>query len=147
MALTLDDEDNILGALQAKHRGVPRAMVAINRTDYQQLITGLGIDHVFSPRHVASRTIKQLAVRKAVQRIAELDEDGAGIYEINVSREAPAVGKSVLQLQLPPGCVLAAIERGDDVRVPGPGDVLEAGDTVVAIAHEQLVQQLNALFV
>lgn len=146
VGVTNDDEDNILGALQAKHLGVQRALVVVNRFAHHHLIEGVGIDHVFSPRTVAARAIEQLVHRKKVERVAVLDDHGTGIYEIDVGIQASVVGQPLMKLELPAGCVLVAIERGDDVHVPGPRDVLTAGDTVVAIAHEDLVRQMNSLF-
>ena len=146
VALTNDDEDNILGALQAKHLGVELSLAAINRSTYHDLIVGLGIDRVFSPRIVAAREIQRLTQQRAVQQIAALDDHGTGIYEIDVASRATAVGMNLRQLPLPAGCVLVAIQRGDDVRVPGPRDVLAAGHALVAIAHADLVKKLDKLF-
>ncbi len=146
VALTDDDEDNVLAALQAKHKGVKVAIAAINRSTYHDLIVNLGIDRVFSPRIVAAKEIQRLCQRKAIQEITRLDAHGTGIYEIDVGSKATAVGMSVRQLPLPQGCVLVAVQRGEQVRVPGSRDVIEAGDTVVAIAHQDLIRKLNKLF-
>jgi trk system potassium uptake protein TrkA len=146
VALTDDDENNILGALQAKHLGVRVVIASINRSTYHDLIEGLGIDRVFSPRIVAARQIQRLCQRQPIQEIAALDEHGTAVYEIDVSPKATAVGMSVRQLPLPQGCVLVAIQRDDDVRVPGSRDVIEAKDAIVAIAHDDLVPKLKRLF-
>ena len=143
---TSDDEDNILGALQASHLGVKRVMVVVSRFAHHTLIEGLGIDHVFSPRIIASRAIEQLAVRQTIHEIARLDEHGTGVYELDVGPESRVTGKTVKDLQLPPGVLLIAVERGDEVRVPGPDDTLQADDTVIAIAHQDLSKKLRTLF-
>ena len=141
-----EDEHNILAALQAKHLGVKRTVAVINRPTYHQLIEGLGIDRVFSPRIVAAREIQRLSQRQRVQTIARLDEQGTGVYEIRVGPKAKASGMTRVELPLPKGCLLVAIQRGDTVRVPGAGDRLAAGDTVVAIARDELKHDLTKLF-
>lgn len=146
VAACREDEINILATLQARHLGVPRNVAVINRPTYHQMIAGLGIDHVFSPRIIAAREIERLAQRKAVQEIARLDEHGTGIYSIEMGSNVPASGKMLRDLDLPRGCVLVGVQRGDDVHVPGPNDRLAAGDKLVAIAQEGLVRKLNALF-
>jgi len=146
VACTYDDEDNILGALQAKHLGASRTVAVINRPTYHQMIENLGIDRVFSPRIVAAQEIQHLAESKTVQKMAQLDEQGTYVYRIDVRPGAPALGQTLLQMRLPKGCVLVAVQRADRVHVPGPGDRLEVGDTVVAIAHEDLIRNLNQLF-
>ncbi len=146
VAASGEDEINILATLQARHLGVPRNVAVINRSTYHQMITKLGIDHVFSPRIIAAREIERLAQRKPVQEIARLDEHGTGIYSIEMGPSGPANGKMLRELDLPGGCVLVGVQRGDDVHVPGPNDRLQAGDKLVAIAQEGLVRKLNALF-
>ena len=84
--------------------------------------------------------------RAVLQEIARLDEHGTGIYSIEMGSNVPASGKMLRDLDLPRGCVLVGVQRGDDVHVPGPNDRLAAGDKLVAIAQEGLVRKLNALF-
>jgi trk system potassium uptake protein TrkA len=146
IAATTDDETNILGTLQARHLGVARNFAVINRPTYHQLIENLGIDRVFSPRIVAAREIKRWAQRRAIEQTARLDEHGTAIYSIEVARSAAGVGKTVKELALPGGCVLLAIQRGEDVHVPGPDDEIFSGDMLVAIADEKLVRHLKSLF-
>ena len=78
--------------------------------------------------------------------MAQLDEQGTCIYRIEVGPNSPALGQTVMQMKLPAGCVLIAIQRSDDIHVPGPGDLLKVGDTLVAIAHEGLIKKLQNLF-
>ncbi len=146
VAATTDDETNVLAALQARHLGVARNLAVINRPTFHHLIENLGIDHVFSPRIAAAREIQRFATQKAVQQTARLDEHGTSIFSIQVGSRARAAGVSLKDLPLPAGCVLVAVQRGEDVHVPGPNDRIAPGDTLVAIAHEGLVRQLNVLF-
>jgi trk system potassium uptake protein TrkA len=146
VAATTDDETNVLAALQARHLGVDRNLAVINRPTFHHLIENLGIDHVFSPRIAAAREIQRFATQKAVQQTDRLDEHGTSIFSIQVGSRARAAGLSLKDLPLPSGCVLVAVQRGEDVHVPGPNDRIAPGDTLVAIADEKLIRPLNALF-
>lgn len=146
VAASIDDEHNVLSTLQAKHLGVATTIAVINQPTYHQLIETLGIYRVFSPRVVAAREIQRMTQRTAVQQIARLDEHGTAVYEIQVGRNAPATGRTLLTLELPPGCVLIAVQRNGDAHVPGPRDTLEAGDSVIAITSESLRRKLSRLF-
>jgi len=147
VAASSDDESNILGALQVRHLGVRRTMAVLQRSTYHELIEGLGIDRVFSPRIIASQEIQHLAQRKTIQKLLQLDEHGTSIFEIDVGQKAAATGQTLRELNLPAGCILIAIQRGDEVRVPGPADRFEPGDAAIAIAHEGTAKKLRALFV
>jgi len=146
VAAGADDENNILGALQVRHLGVRRTMAVLQRSTYHELIEGLGIDRVFSPRLVASQEIQHIAQRQAIHELLQLDENGTSIFEIEVGQKAAAIGKTLRELSLPAGCMFIAIQRADEVHVPGPMDRLEPGDAAVAIAHKDSAKKLKALF-
>ncbi len=56
------------------------------------------------------------------------------VTELNVPTSSPAVGKSILELDLPAGALVALIGRGDKTIVPNGGTVLNADDTLVVVA-------------
>jgi trk system potassium uptake protein TrkA len=145
VTLTANDEINILSALQAKSQGLRQTIAVIHSPTYLRLVERLGIDRTFSPRLVASREIRRLAQTAAVQRVATLDE-AAGVFELRVGRDCPALGRPLCELQLPAGLVLVAIQRGEVVRFPGANDHLEPDDRVVAIAQEELLDEMKRRF-
>ena len=52
VAVTDDDETNILGSLLAKRYGVERTIALANKTTYSSLVTTLGIDVLVNPRAI-----------------------------------------------------------------------------------------------
>jgi trk system potassium uptake protein TrkA len=145
VTLTGDDERNILAALQAKSMGVARTVAVIQQPTYLKLIEQLGIDRAFSPRVVATREIVRLCQTRPVEPVATLAE-GAALYELRVAPNADVIGKPLVELGLPAGCVLIAIQRGEDIRFPGPHDELEPNDAVVAVARSDLTGTLKERF-
>jgi len=96
-----DDESNILGALQVRHFGVRHTLAVLQRPTYHELIEGLGIDRVFSPRIIAGHEIQRLAQHKRTPKLASLDEQGTGLYEISLGPKAKAAGQTLAQLNPP----------------------------------------------
>jgi potassium/hydrogen antiporter len=58
------------------------------------------------------------------------------LLELTVSERAPAVGKQILDLELPKGALLVLIGREDDMVVPTGGTVIEAGDRILLLAGD-----------
>ena len=59
--------------------------------------------------------------------------------------DAPAAGKPLRQVKLTPSWMIAAVERGDNVRVPRADDVLSVGDTVLVIGMSGMEEKLRTM--
>lgn len=146
IAVTGDDEDNILASAQAKSLGVKTAIVAVQRAVYLHLLEHVGIDSAFSPRAVAVNEVRRLLDVGPVRCVATLAQGTADVYEIRPTRRATAIGKELRNLGLPAKCMIAAIQREEEVKVPGAEDTIGFGDTVLLIGPHQIEKDLKKLF-
>ncbi|MCB2206360.1 amino acid permease [bacterium] len=60
---------------------------------------------------------------------------------------APMVGRSLRELQLPDGCLVTWLHRGDEVIVPRGGTVLEVGDRITVIGDPAAMRTFRANYV
>jgi trk system potassium uptake protein TrkA len=146
VALSENDEHNILTAVQAKSAGVKQTVVVIQQPTYLHLLESIGIDHAYSPRVIASREILRMADESPLQKLATLAQDVADIYQIQPTRGSRAVDTQLVNLRFPKGCFVAAIEKGGDVSVPGAKHVIHEGDRVVVIAKHGIERDLRQFF-
>lgn len=141
------DEHNILTAARAKSAGTVRAIAVLQQSTYLHLLTHVGIDKAFSPRATAVTEIQRLLETGPVRRLATLAEGIADVYEIRVPSSAKKIVQTPLrEVQLPPRTMIAAIQRDDDVRVPGGDDWIAVGDSVVVITPSENEKKLRTLF-
>lgn len=147
VSLSNSDEHNILAAARAKSEGVGLAVAVLQKPTYLHLLKHVGIDKAFSPRVTAVTQIQQLLLSGPVRRLATLAEGIADIYEIHVSATAKKVIQTPLRdVSFPPKTIIAAIQRGNEVHVPGADDWIAPGDTVVVIGPGENEKPLKALF-
>ncbi len=146
VALTDDDEQNILAAAQAKSLGAKLAIAVTSRSTYLHLLTHVGIDQAFSPRTVAAREIQLLLETGPIRVVGSLKEAMADVYEIRVGKSAPATGAKLKDIKFPGPSVLAAIQRGDSVCVPTADTAIEAGDDLLVIGRREMVKDLKKVF-
>ncbi len=145
VALTDDDEHNILAAAQAKSMGVKFAVAVTQRSTYLHLHRHVGIDRAFSPRQVAVKNIQILLDPGSVRVLASMVEASADVYEVRVGPRSKAVGTCLRDLKLPGPSVVGAILRGEKVRVPGADDTIEENDVALIIGGKGLEKELTKL--
>jgi len=83
-----------------------------------------------------------------VQRV-ELDIPEASGYELvtyHLTTVTPVLGKAVKQLRLPPCTRLVGVLRDGRFMEGDPGLILQNGDGVYIVCHENTLEQINQLF-
>lgn len=147
LALTNDEERNILAAARAKSMGVKNAVALLLRPTYQHLLGHIGIDQSFSHRSSAVTEVLRFLETGPVKHLATMAEKIAEVYELSVpAGEGKAVNRPLKEVKLPANTMLAAVQHDDKVFVPGADSCIEPGDTVIAIAPESAKKELRKLF-
>ena len=75
VAVTSDDEDNILSAMLAKRMGARRVMALVNRRAYADMLEGSAIDIAISPAHAVIGELLTHVRRGAVVAVHSLRRD------------------------------------------------------------------------
>ncbi len=155
VAVTSDDEDNIMASLLAKKMGARRTIALINRRAYADLVEGGRIDIAIVP---AQATIGELLAhvrRGDVAAVHSLRRGAAEALEAIAHGDAKSskvVGRRIEQLDLPQGATIGAIvrERGNgrsDVVMAHHDTVIEPEDHVIVfVANKKLIPKVEKLF-
>ena len=146
VAVTNDDEVNILASLLAKRAGCARSITLVNSTNYAPLIGSLGIDAVVSPRATTVSNILQHVRRGRVRAVHSLGDDFGEVMEIEVLETARLVGTTIRDAKLPDGVIIGAIVRDEQVIIATGDTVLEKDDHVVLFAANDAVRDVERLF-
>ncbi|MFK7788665.1 MAG: Trk system potassium transporter TrkA [Phycisphaeraceae bacterium] len=148
VAATDDEETNILGAALAKTRGATMAVAVMQRPTYLHLLEHIGIDRAFSPRATAVNEILRLLDTRPLRHLATLSREVAELYEVHFGEELSkgVVDKPLMEIEFPPHCLVAALNRGDRVYVPGAQDKFEPGDVAIILGPAEVEKKLNKLF-
>ena len=146
VAVTNDDETNILASLLAKRYGCKRAITLINTGTYEPLINSLGIDVVVSPRNITISTILQYVRRGRIHSVHTLREGFGELIEAEALETSELVGRPLKEVKLPPGVLLGAIVRDDEMICPRGSTVVQTKDRVVLFAAEDVIHQVEKMF-
>ena len=95
VALTGDEENNVLMSLLAKELGVKKIITRISKLSYIPLVSAIGIDTVVSPRLSAVRAILQYIRRGKVISVAPLKGEHAEAIEVEALETSDLVDKPI----------------------------------------------------
>jgi trk system potassium uptake protein TrkA len=144
LALTNDDEDNIMSASLAKKMGCKRVVALINRSAYVDLVQSGPIDIAFSPALVSIGDLLTHVRHGFVAKVHRLRHGAAEAIELVVhgdEKSSRVVGRRIGELPVIEGANIAAIVRNIDktYRIPDSGGVLKSRKGSVLIAHKDIV--------
>jgi len=146
VAVTNDDESNILGSLLAKQYGCERVITLVNNNSYTPLIGPLGIDAMVSPRATIVATIMQHVRRGRIRGLYNLRDGFAEVFEAEVSSSMGLANKHVEDIDFPPNVILGAIIRDDEVWIPAAKDTIRVGDVLIILARQDQAKALEKVF-
>ncbi|HEY1059718.1 MAG TPA: Trk system potassium transporter TrkA [Limnobacter sp.] len=150
IALTSDDENNIMSSLLAKKMGASRVITLIQRKVYAELVQGGQIDIAMAPSNATlSELLKHIrrgdvvAVHRLRRGVAEAIETIAH----GDAKSSKVVGRAIEHIAMPKGAVIGAIVRGEQVIMAHHDTVIEADDHVITfVEHRKLVPAVEKLF-
>jgi len=146
VAVTSDDETNIIACLLAKHIGVQKVIALVNKVAYLPLMPVIGIDATVNVRLATANAILRFIRRGDILSVATFHGIDAEAIELKVSREGKYTGKMLKNLKLPEGALVAAILRGNEVLIPYGDSIIEPGDRVIIFALPQAIHTIEDRF-
>ncbi len=144
IALTSDDEDNIMSCLLAKRMGARRVLAVINRRAYADLVQGTTIDIAISPSHTVLGELLAYVRRGDVEAVHSLRRGAAEALEAIVRGDRKTcrfAGRRIEEVGLPKGATVGAIVRG--LHRPDGSEAGEDAKPEVIIAHHDTVVMPN----
>jgi trk system potassium uptake protein TrkA len=147
MALTSHDQDNLIACQVAqKMFGVPRTLALVNDPENEDIFRRLGITAAFSATRILASLIEQQTAFDDITTLMPIAAGRINVTDVRLDDHSPAIGKSLMELELTEGSLIAAIIRQDDVLVPRGSTRLEANDHLILISHpEHEAQDLTTL--
>jgi trk system potassium uptake protein TrkA len=150
VAVTNDDENNIMSSLLAKRMGARRVVSLINRRSYVDLLQSGQIDIAISPAQATIGTLLAHVRRGDVVAVHSLRRGAAEALEavVHGDREScKLTDRRVGEIELPPGTTIGAVVRGDQVLMAHRDTVIRAEDHVIVfVADKKNLPRVERMF-
>ena len=143
------DEENLMTGLFAVQQGVPKVIVKNNRVTYADILSGMGLESIVSPRSITCATILRYVRARvngsgsSVERLYRLLNGKAEALEFIARAGDSYIGIPLKNLRMRRNTLVAVIVRSGKVIVPFGNDHLEDGDHVIIMACESGITDLN----
>jgi len=127
--------------------GVPGAEVIFDVVFFVVLLSALTQGVTLAP--IARRLGLELpftAPPPASLEISSLKHINGDIIDYVLTSDSAAVGRTIMDLDLPQNAVIAMVTRGQDIIPPSGSTVLRAGDHVFVVMRTMLRQAVNRIF-
>lgn len=146
VALTNDDQVNILASVMAKRLGCKANLALINNPTYHDFARLLGIDAHVNPRSVTISRVLQHVRRGRIRAVHSVHRGQAEVIEAEALETSPLVGPALRDLELPDGLRIGAIFRDGQVLKPNGSMKIKPKDRVVLFVMAKAVKQVEQMF-
>ena len=148
IAVTNDDETNILSSLLAKQYGTTRSVTLVNNQAYSPLVGPLGVDAMVSPRAIIAAAVMKHVRRGRIRDIHNLRHGGfAEIIEAEVSENCQIANMTVGDDDIPKEIVIVGMIRDGEFILPKDDDEqIRPGDHTIVLVPQEHAQAVEKLF-
>ena len=144
---TESDELNLIYSSIAKKMGAKKTIAIVKRKDYQDLTSCMPVDAIVDPNEaLASVILRFVRYPEHTLALTMVEKINAEMLDFKMSENNKLVGKTLIELKLPKGVIIALLERNREVLVPTGATKLLAGDRVILFALTSMMSEYAELF-
>lgn len=144
VAVTSNDEKNLLVSLIAKRLGVPRIITRADKLANERLFEAVGIDVVRSALGAAISTVVRRANRSDRDVLAEFEHGEVRLVRLEIPAGWPST--PLAALKAPVFAIVGAVLRGGEVLIPHGDDEVRGGDQLLVFCSADGLEETRAFF-
>lgn len=145
VAVTNNEELNIMASLLARKLGVSKSIVIVNRTDYIPLAHSLGLQAVLSPRLITASSILRYVRRGDILSLTAIAEDRAEIIESRVGDTSLLKDRALKDAKLPANTLIGMIIRNEQMIIPSGSDIIRKGDKLIIFTLRESIKEVERI--
>lgn len=147
IAVTGKDEDNLIACQLAKRKfGVSRTIARVNNPKNITVFEKLGVDIAVSSTSIIADLIEQEVDYSGMKTLMKLKDGKVAISEVFITQNSPVVNKCLKEINVPIGCIIISVIRGESVIIPNGETMLLEDDYIIAASSIGDQQELKDFF-
>tara|TARA_B100001741_G_scaffold187797_1_gene154631 strand:- start:91 stop:1464 length:1374 start_codon:yes stop_codon:yes gene_type:complete len=147
LALTNDDENNIMACVLAEKTSTNKRTIAIvNKSNYSLLQSSLNIDDLVDPRMTTVSRIMEHVHKGTIGTVYSLLDGEYEFIEAEILEKSELLNTKIKDSNLPEHIRIGAIVRKEKVIIPRSTSVFEKGDLVVFLAKREHLKEVESIF-
>jgi trk system potassium uptake protein TrkA len=147
LALTNDDENNIMACVLAeKSGGEKRTIAIVNKSNYSLLQKSLNIDDLVDPRMTTVSRIMEHVHKGTIGTVYSILDGEYEFIEAKILEKSELLNKKIKDANLPEHIRIGAIARKDKIIIPRSDFIFEKDDLIVFLAKRELMKEVESIF-
>lgn len=146
VAVTGNDEANILACVVAKKFGVEKTIAEVENIEYIRLAEEMGVDAVINKKLITAGKIFKMTLSNKVRFIKYMSGTDAEILEYIVAPESAITHKTLKDTDFPHDAIIGGIIRGNESLIAVGDTLIEPYDRVVVFALPKAVKEVDRMF-
>jgi trk system potassium uptake protein TrkA len=146
VAVTGDDENNIIASLLARHLQVPRVLALVNKVNYLPIMPTIGLDSVVSKQLLTVNAVLRFIQHRQVASIATIPGLDAHVIEFIAGEGAKVTKKPLRELHFPENAFIGAVTHGEQLEIPTGATQMKAGDKAVVFSLPRALDAVEKMF-
>ena len=145
LALTNDDQVNILTNMLALQEGCERGLCLINDNSFQNLAGDFGMEVSINPRAITVSSVLRHVRLGNVSQVHALSDESAELIEAEIKEGSPIASSKLRDLDLGNAMRIGMVYRKKKLILPRGGTELKPGDRVVMFVTAEGIEQFESL--
>jgi trk system potassium uptake protein TrkA len=149
IALTGNDEENVIMSMFASGQGVRKVIPKVNRMTLGFILEKLGLESTITPKNIVADEIIQYvrAIQNTygsnVESMIHLVDDRVEVLEFRAKSNCSFLNKPLCQLNLKEGIIVGYITHEGVSELANGNSIVREGDTVLIITRLNGLRELN----
>ena len=146
LAVTGNDEVNILTCVAAKKMGVPRVIAQVENLDYIRLAEEMGVDSVVNKKLTTASRIFKFTLSDKVRSVRYMSGTDAEVLEYTAAPGSKITKGILKDIDFPANAIIGGVIRGGDSFIAVGHSHIEAYDRVAVFALPDAVKEVDKMF-
>lgn len=146
IALSDNDEENILACVAARRKGIRKTIAQVENLDYLDMAEDLDVGTIINKKMIAASHIYRMLLKSDVDNVKMLSVANADVAEFIVKAGSKVTKKPVMELSIPRGINIGGMIRDGKSMLVGGLTQLKAGDRVVVFCIGSTLKKLDKFF-
>lgn len=149
VAVTGDDEDNIISSMFAITSGVEKVITKIKESKFIKMLEAEQLDSIVQPSSIATQRVvryvrsMQNAYDISIDALYYIFEQSVEILELTINNHFPYSGIPLKDLAVSHDALVSAIIHNGHCIIPGGDDCISAGDIVILTTTRKGILSLD----
>jgi len=146
IALTGNDESNVLSCVVAKKFGVPRTVAEVENIEYIHIAEEMGVDNVINKKLITAGRIFKFTLSGKARFVRYMTGTDAEVIEYTVAPGSAITRGPIKDIEFPANAIIGGVIRGSEAFIAVGDTVIEPYDRVAIFALPETIREIDKFF-